>query len=327
MEDKIYNSYLVSVLIPVYNASKYLEATLDSLLKQTYPFLEIIIIDDHSTDDSWQIISKFSETQKRILSYKNKMKGAASARNYAFSLSKGDFIQYLDADDILHPEKIKKQLDYLANYNFKSNLLIGCQWRFFTTNIENLYGPVCPLLVEKQTIYSNRDWLILRPDMALMGWLFSRSQIESVNGWNEDLTRNDDGDLLYRIIWRIKEIHVIPKLLVYYRREDTMSLSKNLSKESLISWVKSAITYKNIISDVAPTEGRESSDKFMFFLYYICLFRDTDLAKKCYSELYYPERIYEVGDNFVFKLSKVSNIRFAKIIRRSINWIRGLDYV
>jgi glycosyltransferase involved in cell wall biosynthesis len=321
-------NYLVTILIPVYNAEKYLNDTLNSACQQSYLNFEAIIIDDFSTDNSWDIACEFCKKDSRFKAYRNIRKGAAAARNYGFSLSKGDFIQYLDADDILHPKKLKTQIDYIFKNNLNSSILVGCQWQAFSLNIKNPQGAVYPNETHGCShIHSNKDWLILRADMVPIAWLFYRTQIELVGGWNEELTRNDDGDLLYRVLSKIKEVHIMPQLLVYYRREDVISLSKGLDRKSLNSWVSSAITYKKVLTEVAPLSGREASDKFLFFLYYICLFRDSELATKCYTELYNQKNIYEVGDGFVFKLANLTNIHFAKIIRRALNRIRGLEYV
>jgi glycosyltransferase involved in cell wall biosynthesis len=317
---------LISIIVPVFNASKYIEATLISALNQTYSNLEIIIVDDHSTDNSWEIINKIAVSDQRISIYKNPKKGASSARNYAFFLSNGQYVQYLDADDILHKDKIKVQLSILAQQS-EENILIGCRWQRFSDDISNRIGKIGPILENSSFSYTNTEWLLQRPDMAPVAWLIKREFIMEVSGWDESLTRNDDGEFMYRILATHKKVIIIPKILVFYRTEAVASLSKGLSKESVESWIKSALTYKRVLQSVAPIEGEMAADKFLYFLYYICTFRYSDLAKKCYAELYFPENIYEIGDNFVFKLAKLTNIKFAKAVRISINWLRGLENV
>lgn len=91
---------LVSIIIPCYNAAPYVAETIESIIAQTYTNWECIIIDDHSTDNSWNILEGYAKQfPTKIFMYKNSQKGACSARNYAFSKSKGDYIIYLDADD------------------------------------------------------------------------------------------------------------------------------------------------------------------------------------------------------------------------------------
>ena len=92
------NNYpLVSILIPLFNAENYIEDTIAKALKQTYPNIELIIVDDHSTDNSFQLAQKYNSKNVRI--YKNPKKGGNSARNYAFEKCNGEYIKFMDADD------------------------------------------------------------------------------------------------------------------------------------------------------------------------------------------------------------------------------------
>ncbi|RLD48330.1 MAG: glycosyltransferase family 2 protein, partial [Bacteroidetes bacterium] len=99
---------LVSILIPVYNAENWLEETIQSALNQAWDNTEIIIVDDGSTDNSPEIARSFASDKVQVISQKNA--GAAAARNRAFAASKGYYIQKQDADDLLAPEKIEKQM-------------------------------------------------------------------------------------------------------------------------------------------------------------------------------------------------------------------------
>ncbi|WP_252247350.1 glycosyltransferase family 2 protein [Clostridium sp. ZBS4] len=105
---------LVSIIIPVYNASKTIEKTIQSVLNQRYNNFEIIIIDDCSTDRSVEIIENLSKTDKRILIYKNKNNlGVSLTRNLGITIARGEFIAFLDSDDIWKPLKLQRQLDYI----------------------------------------------------------------------------------------------------------------------------------------------------------------------------------------------------------------------
>ncbi len=107
----LYINDLVSVIIPVYNASAHLEETMNSVFSQTYNKIEIVLVDDCSTDSSAQIISKKQDEHTNIVYYKQERnRGAGMARNKALEIAKGQFIAFLDADDLWLPEKISKQL-------------------------------------------------------------------------------------------------------------------------------------------------------------------------------------------------------------------------
>ncbi len=102
---------LVSIIIPVYNAEKYLAETISSALDQTWPNKEIIIVDDGSTDQSLKIAQSFNN--KIIHLYRQENKGASAARNKGLLAAKGDYVQFLDADDLLMSDKISTQVAQL----------------------------------------------------------------------------------------------------------------------------------------------------------------------------------------------------------------------
>ncbi|MCE5221759.1 MAG: glycosyltransferase family 2 protein [Clostridium sp.] len=109
---------LVSVIIPVYNASKTIEKTIKSVLCQSYTYFEIIIIDDWSTDNSFKIIEELSKSDSRIIIYRNqKNLGVAKTRNVGINIAKGEFISFLDSDDIWKCSKLEKQLEYIKQKN------------------------------------------------------------------------------------------------------------------------------------------------------------------------------------------------------------------
>ena len=99
---------LVSILIPAYNADQWVANTIRSALNQTWREKEIIVVDDGSTDRTLEIARKFESKSVKVVTQENC--GASAARNRAYSQSQGDFIQWLDADDLLHSRKIEAQL-------------------------------------------------------------------------------------------------------------------------------------------------------------------------------------------------------------------------
>src|ERR1700733_7773261 len=103
---------LVSILIPAYNADKWVADTIRSAAAQTWQRKEIIVVDDGSKDHTLSIARRFESGSVRVATQQNQ--GASAARNKAFSLSQGDYIQWLDADDLLAPDKIEKQMMVLG---------------------------------------------------------------------------------------------------------------------------------------------------------------------------------------------------------------------
>ena len=107
---------LVSVVMPVFNAGDFLVAAIESILKQTYKNFEFVIVDDGSIDNSWKIISKFANKDRRIKILKNKENlGIAKTMNEAIKKAKGQFIARMDADDIALSKRLEKQVEFLLN--------------------------------------------------------------------------------------------------------------------------------------------------------------------------------------------------------------------
>jgi glycosyltransferase involved in cell wall biosynthesis len=140
---------LVSILIPAYNAEAWICDTLRSATAQTWERKEIIVVDDGSTDQTLAVARQFESKQLRVATHKNQ--GAAATRNEAFSLSQGDYIQYLDADDLMAPDKIARQMDALGKFPNKRTLLSGSwgnfMYRYYRTKFipSALWNDLSPL--------------------------------------------------------------------------------------------------------------------------------------------------------------------------------------
>ena len=105
--------HTVSIVIPVYNAEKFIEETVDSVLNQTYSEWELLLVDDGSTDKSWELLQSLAEKDPRIRCFHLDGGGAAAARNYGTARATGRFLAFLDADDLWRKEKLERELSYL----------------------------------------------------------------------------------------------------------------------------------------------------------------------------------------------------------------------
>lgn len=116
--EKILKNETISVIIPIYNSEKYISQTIESVLGQTYKDVEVVIVDDCSTDKSNQIIENYTKKYNSIV-YKRleKNSGAAVARNKAMEIARGRYIAFLDSDDVWYPEKLEKQIELIKSNN------------------------------------------------------------------------------------------------------------------------------------------------------------------------------------------------------------------
>src|SRR5271156_3407536 len=119
---------LVSILVPAYNSEEWIAETILLALAQTWPRKEIIVVDDGSKDQTAATARRFASNEVTVVSTDNQ--GSAAARNHALHLSQGDYIQWLDADDLLSPGKIESQLAALREVENK-RILLSSSWAFF----------------------------------------------------------------------------------------------------------------------------------------------------------------------------------------------------
>lgn len=134
-------SPLVSVVTPVYNAALFLGETIQSVLNQTYPHWELILVDDCSTDTSIEIAKGYSEKDARIKSFQlSENQGSGIARNLGIKEAAGSYIAFLDADDLWLPQKLQKQLDFMTNNN--------CNICYSSYQLMNEDGSLLPKLIE-----------------------------------------------------------------------------------------------------------------------------------------------------------------------------------
>ena len=105
----------VSVVIPVYNAEKYLRECLDSIVNQTFTDIEVICVDDGSTDDSISILEEYANVDNRFVILRQNNSGPSKARNCGWDIAKSEYVAFLDADDVWHPQKLELQYNYMTN--------------------------------------------------------------------------------------------------------------------------------------------------------------------------------------------------------------------
>jgi glycosyltransferase involved in cell wall biosynthesis len=213
---------LVSILIPTYNSEQWIEETIRSALAQTWERKEIIIVDDGSTDQTQQVARRFESKSVRVVSQQNQ--GAAAARNKAFSLSHGDYIQWLDADDLLAADKIARQMEVVRSGEGPRTLL-SSPWGLF------IYR------VQRAEFIPNALWCDLSPVEFLVRklgqkifmqtavWLVSRELSEAAGPWDISLVADDDGEYFCRVMLASTGIRFVPDAKVYYRRVGTGRLS------------------------------------------------------------------------------------------------------
>ena len=129
---------LISIIIPCYNYALYLPESIGSIVDQTYSNWECIVIDDGSTDNSKEVVERICAQDKRVKYVLQSNLGPTVARNHGVRLAKGEFIQFLDADDIISPVKLLKSIEALVAHDVK---VVCCNYSQFNTSTSSIFGP------------------------------------------------------------------------------------------------------------------------------------------------------------------------------------------
>lgn len=246
---------LVSVIIPVYQAKNYLDACIQSVLNQNYPNIEIILIDDGSTDKSAEKCQFYINSFNNIRGVKQKNKGAAAARNKGIQIAHGKYLYFLDADDELVGNCIDEVVRAIEG---------GNQWIFFDYYINNISeasdnkrkGPIEYLnKVEGAKRILNVQTSNDMVDGYLWNKFFDSSIIKNNNlHFNENFQMWEDLLFCIQYVLLVDNIVYLHKKLYIYKTTNKNSISSSLSSEAAYSWVKAGIKVKEIVAKNFPEQ-------------------------------------------------------------------------
>jgi glycosyltransferase involved in cell wall biosynthesis len=242
----------VSILIPAYNAEKWIDRAVDSAVKQTWPRKEIIIVNDGSTDRTLEVAQRFASATVKVVTQENQ--GAAAARNKALSLSQGTYVQWLDADDLLAIDKISKQMTVLQGAS-KWTLTSSAWGRFFHRLVDadftrtSLWCDLTPA-----------EWLMRKMTdnvyMQTAAWLVSRELTDAAGAWNTQMLGDDDGEYFARVLVRADYVRFVAEAKVFYRRTGFNTLSQiALSNEKMDA------DFHSVQLQIAHLRGLEDSER------------------------------------------------------------------
>jgi glycosyltransferase involved in cell wall biosynthesis len=201
----------VSVIIPTYNGARFIEQTLESVLAQTEPDLEIIVVDDGSQDATVSSLQKYG--QIRLVQQDHQ--GVALARNRGLELAEAEFIAFLDQDDLLLPDKLALQLECFA---CQANALgiVHSGWRL----VDAAGTPLSDVEPWQDVPMLDAASWIKRMPVLLSAMLFRRSWLRQVDGLKPQFTQACDVDLIQRLVLAGCESVWLPQVTVLYRQHD-----------------------------------------------------------------------------------------------------------
>src|SRR5688572_3991946 len=241
---------LVSILIPAYNKARWIEDTIKSAVGQTWKNKELIVVDDGSTDGTLQIVRKFESATVKVVGQDNQ--GACAARNRAYSLAQGSYIQWLDADDLLHPQKIEAQMNEIPDGTTARCIRTAAFGSFY---FRPQKAQFCPNGLWQDL--SPVDWMVTKFSqgawMNPASWLVSRTLSDLGGPWDARLSASgaDDGEYICRLLTRADRVEFIPSSKCYYRIGNLSSLNHNSERalNSLLLALTSCIQHLLSIDD------------------------------------------------------------------------------
>ena len=316
----------VSIIIPSYNKRKYISEAIFSAINQTWQNTEILVIDDNSNDGTIEFLKELTETRLQYFSVNNQ--NASATRNYGLRKATGDFIQFLDADDILHPEKIERQLQDL---NYRTDFIGVCNTKSFFTKIDDegkevdtefIKDEAEPLFFLKR-LYENPDIGMVQPN----AWLTPRNVIDNAGFWDETLSLDDDGEFFCRVLLAAKNIVHTDKILNFYRRfKTTENLSANRSCKGFASMFQAALLKKKHM-ELYLQKNKLSED---FSKIYNVLFAMVmvnaypwckEISAQAQREIKKTDQVLlpELGGRQIEVIKKLMGWKFAKQLKLIIN--------
>jgi glycosyltransferase involved in cell wall biosynthesis len=213
---------LVSILIPAFNAETCIADTMRSAVGQSWPRKEVVVVDDGSTDGTLSLARKLASPSVQVIHQENQ--GAAAARNKALSVCQGDYIQWLDADDLLSVDKINSQVRVLTR-DWGPNQLASSGWGYFRYRPWKAKFTPSPLWEDLEPL----EWMLRKWEtnshMQTATWLVSRHLTEAAGAWDTRLLTDDDGEYFSRVIGRSDGIRFVSDARVYYRISPSSRLS------------------------------------------------------------------------------------------------------
>jgi glycosyltransferase involved in cell wall biosynthesis len=225
-------STLVSIIVPCYNQAHFLNDSLQSVLNQSYPHWECIIVNDGSPDDTAGVAQKWCERDSRFKYIKKENGGLSNARNAGITISKGEYILPLDADDCIHKDYLVKLVPQLQQDN--SLAIVSCYSKFFDKSLNEVVYELKP---EGSTYH-----YLLYVNQLIATSLYRKKCWEEVGGYDESMKKGfEDWEFwlsITKIGWKYK---VVPEFLFYYRKSkksmlvDTISNYAEINKEYIFT--------------------------------------------------------------------------------------------
>lgn len=306
----------ISVVIPVYNVEKYLSECLDSVVNQTYKNLQIIIVDDGSTDSSGKICDEYANNDNRIIVVHQKNAGAGAAKNTGLELIDGDYFSIIDSDDYIELDMYEKMVNSLEKYNAD---IVQCLFR-------NVY--VNDSFDRKYKIKGNYP-KVLTPKNFLKEYLYDwKYAIFANKVFKSSLLKDirfpvgrkiDDEFFTYKLVCNSKKIVNLEDVLYSYRMRKTSVMNENDSDRLIYDRIDCFVERYDYIRRKYPSLNKKYLAKlYDSLLYYKTQVKNTEKLEKYISKIQKPK---------INKIDKINEImRYKKLLDESYDQSNKIKY-
>ena len=254
---------LVSIIIPNYNRADLIEETLNSIISQTYTNWECLIIDDDSSDKSEQVVAEYSKKDPRIKFFKRpntKPKGANACRNYGIDISQGVYVNWVDSDDIFHPEKMSKQVALIEN---KNCLFSICKSYVFKNHIKEDVLTLKSNKVQSDDAFN--DFISKRIIIPVQGPIFKKQfLIDNEFCFDESLQAGQEWEFFARILHKYPKYEVVNEPLDYIR-EHSNNISNHISNDKYWYYFKARMLLEEKLGELLLPESQDILNRFYLF--------------------------------------------------------------
>jgi len=242
---------MTSIIIPSYNRFSLLKEAVESCLNQTFQDIEIIIIDDGSTDGTEERVQELLNDEwksKGIFYFKQKNAGASAARNFGLENAKGEFIQFLDSDDLLYPSKLQLQLEEI---NKQKADVCSCSG-FMGPVFDAIDNEVLGVSFENKIDLMHKMCSGTVHAMCTPAPLWRKTVLDGTNGWNTSIAFGDDLEYHIRLLCKVTKVCMVPDKLFFVREHADFRLS---NANGNIKQIESGIATQYSIYDVLSKNG------------------------------------------------------------------------
>lgn len=282
---------MVSVIIPCYNCVSFVRRAINSVLNQTFQDYELLLIDNRSTDGTLQLLHSFLEQYpSRIAIYSENKAGAPAARNHGLAMARGEWIQFLDADDELHPEKLARQIELVQGRQTGvviGNYIIEREQGRLRENRYGIKDPWKGLIVSDLGVTSSNMW--------------KKEDLVAVNGWNEDMTSSQEYELMFRLLKNGSTFLFDTSFSTTVHRKGN-SVSRSTDKRKLTEILKNRIKLRYEIKDYLKNTGQLTRELSTMIDTYIYMeLKSNYRAVPDYAEMFMQQNALQVPFEVVLK--------------------------